>query len=327
MDTMMRDDDRFVAFEVTPMWSGDLHIESVDKVLMKHGITKELLPSAPSRATAMRRAFDQVAPRGAKVDSLPKGLGVTMSLKDVDNLDLEELSKAQGNTIRKAASYQNTLTAKILVQNINGTEVETLSFTPDDHPAVPLLREVYSVQKETYKASEDLSVWFSQKIIPALGGVGKRARGGVYYVPASNKSLLFAVADALSELSESRMIERNVGGRTFPIHLLQHGGKLCIEGRTADDAAAMEILVDGVIRDADAGIDELSAALQAPLGLRAVKSKANQAAELEAQIARWEEVTATNLDLLRSRLQELQKAIGMAELAAEAAELAKKNKS
>lgn len=319
------EDDRYVTFEVTPMWSGDLPIAQVDAALLSAGVPQDLLPPAPSRATAMRRAFDEVAPRGAKIDALPKGLGVTMSIKDVGKLDLEALTRESGSTVREAASYHSTLTAKILVQDINGTEVETVTFSPDDHPMVPILQQVYQVKKDTYKMSEDLSVWFSQRIIPALGGVGKRARGGVYYVPAAKKELLQSVHAALNTLSVSRQLERSVGGKSFPVYILEHGGKLCIEGRTADDAASMEILVDGIVRDADSAIDDLLTAVsgETKLGVRALRSKKAQAEELEAQIARWENVTACNLELLRSRVGELQKAIGTAELAAEAAELRK----
>ncbi|NBZ96450.1 MAG: hypothetical protein EBR40_08510 [Proteobacteria bacterium] len=319
------DDPRVAAIEVTPMWAGDLPISDVDNALLLEGVPQEILPKAPSRAVAMRRAFDTVAPRGAKIDMLPKGLGVAMSLKDVSKLDLEELSKLQGCEVREASSYRSTLTAKISVQNVNGTEIESLSFSPDDHPMVPLLREVYSAKKEYYKASEDLSVWFSQAVIPACGGIGKRARGGVYYVPSYKRELLLQVARALESISRSHSIDRQVAGQSFPVYLLDHGGKLCLEPRASDDAAAMEIVVDGVIRDADAALDDIAAALEATdgkaPGKRALNTKRTECAKLEAEIANWEKVASVGLDLLRNRIEELRAAIGVAELAAEMADV------
>jgi hypothetical protein len=315
------DDPRVAVIEVTPMWAGDLPMSDVDAALKGAGVPDGLLPSAPSRAAAMRRAFEEIAPRAAKIDMLPKGLGVSMSLKNALHLDLEELSKIHGTTVREAASYTATFTAKIQVQNVNGTEIESLSFSPDDHPMVPLVREVYRAKKDQYKASEDLSVWFSQTVIPACGGIGKRARGGVYYVPTANRELLLAVARGLEAVSRSHSIDRNVAGQSFPVQILDHGGKLCLEPRASDDAAAMEIVVDGVIRDADSVLDTLQAALEGGLGKRALKTKRAEAERLEAEIAHWESVASVGLDLLRNRIEELRSAIGMAEMAAEAAEL------
>jgi hypothetical protein len=321
-------DPRVTAIEVTPMWAGDLSISDVDNALKAAGVPDELLPKAPSRSTAMRRAIEEIAPRGAKVDSLPKGpkwLGVAMSLKDVSRLDLEELSAAAGYAVREASSYLATLTAKILVQNVNGTEIETLSFSPEDHPMVPLVREVYRAKRDQYKASEDLSVWFSQTIIPSVGGIGKRARGGVYYVPASRRDLLLSVARGLEAISASNTVERNVAGMSFPVSLLTHGGKICLEPRTGDDSAAMEIMVDGIIRDVDGTLDDLASVLDTSggksLGKRALATKRQEAMRLEAEIATWEQVASVSLDLLRNRIEEVRAAIGMAEMAAEMADV------
>jgi hypothetical protein len=318
-------DPRVTAIEVTPMWAGDLNISDVDNALKAAGVPDEALPKAPSRATAMRRAIEEIAPRGAKVDSLPKGLGVAMSLKDVSRLDLEALSAAAGYAVREASSYSATLTAKILVQNVNGTEIESLSFSPEDHPMVPLVREVYRAKRDQYKASEDLSVWFSQTIIPAVGGIGKRARGGVYYVPASRRDLLLSVARGLEAISNSNTVERNVAGMSFPVSLLTHGGKICLEPRTGDDSAAMEIMVDGIIRDVDGTLDDLASVLDTSggkaLGKRALATKKQEALRLEAEIATWEQVASVSLDLLRNRIEEVRAAIGMAEMAAEMADV------
>jgi hypothetical protein len=317
-------DPRVTAIEVTPMWAGDLSISDVDNSLKAAGVPDELLPKAPSRATAMRRAIEEIAPRGAKVDSLPKALGVTVSIKNM--IDLEELSAAAGYAVREASSYLATLTAKILVQNVNGTEIETLSFAPEDHPMVPLVREVYRAKRDQYKASEDLSVWFSQTIIPAVGGIGKRARGGVYYVPASRRDLLLSVARGLEAISASNTVERNVAGMSFPVSLLTHGGKICLEPRTSDDSAAMEIMVDGIIRDVDGTLDDLASVLDTSggkaLGKRALATKRQEAMRLEAEIATWEQVASVSLDLLRNRIEEVRAAIGMAEMAAELSEAA-----
>jgi len=319
-------DDRVSAIEVTPNWAGDLAVSDVDAALKAAGVGEDFMPKAPSRAVAMRRAFDDIAPRGAKIDMLPKGLGVCMSLKNVNALDLETLTlQNAGVTVRSASSYDSTLTAKVLVQNINGTEIESLNFTPDDHPMVPLLREVYKAKKETYKMSEDLSVWFSQTIVPAVGGVGKRSRGGSYYVPGNRRELLLNAARGLEAVSNYSTVNRTVNGVSFPIYLLARGGKLCLEPKTADDSAAMEIMVDGVIRAADSAIDDLSVALQVTdkvLSKRALKSKKLDCLRLEAEIAGWEAATSVSLDLLRNRITELQSAIGIAELAAEAKEAA-----
>jgi len=316
-------DPRVVAIEVTPMWAGDLNISDVDAALKAAGVPDEALPKAPSRATAMRRAIEEIAPRGAKVDSLPKGLGVAMSLKDVSRLDLEALSAAAGYAVREASSYSATLTAKILVQNVNGTEIETLSFSPEDHPMVPLVREVYRAKRDQYKASEDLSVWFSQTIIPSVGGIGKRARGGVYYVPASRRDLLLSVARGLEAISAFNTVDRNVAGMSFPVYLLTHGGKICLEPRTGDDSAAMEIMVDGVIREVDGTLKELIGILQTnnsgdkALGKRALATKKAEALELEAYLQTWQASASFSSALLQDRLMEIQNAISFAETALE----------
>lgn len=325
MNTIDFSDPRIAAIEVTPMWSGELHIDVVDSALKAAGVPDNLLPKQPSRAVAMRRAFDACAPRGAKMDMLARGQGVALSLKDVAKLDLEELTRTQGYEVREAASYFAMLTAKILVVNTNGTETETLTFTPDDHPMVALVREMYQVKREQYKMSEDLSVWFSQTIIPAVGGVGKRSRGGVYYVPASRRELLLRVSEALDSISSSRQIDREVAGVKCPVHRLVIGGKICIEPRAVDDASAMEIMIDGVIRQTDGVLDDIAGALdpsegKRPLGRRGLATKKDECAALEKEIAAWENVCSTSLGLLRNRLVEVQSAIGMAELQAEMAD-------
>lgn len=323
-------DPRIAVIETTPMWAGDLSIQVVDEALKAEGLDDKLLPAQPSRSICMRRAFQECAPRGARIDPLPAGMGVAMSLKDVNMLDLEALAAQQGHEVREAASYTAKLTAKILVENINGTEIETLTFTPHDHPMVALVREVYKTKRDQYKASEDLSVWFSQTIIPAVGGVGKRSRGGVYYVPAARKDTLMKVASALSKLSQSSAINREVAGVNIPVYQLTHGGKLCMEPRYADDSAAMEILIDGVIRDTDSVIDGLAESLEVKegkkaLGKRGLATKKREAANLEAQLASWEQVCSVSLDLLRNRLTEVQDAIGTAELVCELEEVADKD--
>ena len=184
---------------------------------------------------------------------------------------------------------------------------------------------MYRAKRDQYKASEDLSVWFSQTIIPSVGGIGKRARGGVYYVPASRRDLLLSVARGLEAISASNTVERNVAGMSFPVSLLTHGGKICLEPRTGDDSAAMEIMVDGIIRDVDGTLDDLASVLDTSggksLGKRALATKRQEAMRLEAEIATWEQVASVSLDLLRNRIEEVRAAIGMAEMAAEMADV------
>ena len=312
--------EKIAVFEVTPMWAGTLSIVDTDAALVAAGVPPERLPKKPARSVAMRRAIEEVAPRGAKIDMLPKGLGVTMSLKDASRLDLEQLAAIQGGTVREAASYLATFTAKVNVQNINGTEIETVSFSPEDHPMVPLVREVYGVKKEQYQCSEDLSVWFSQNILPSLNAISKRSRGGVYYVPASGAGLLKAVQNGLRQVSQSHQIDRNVEGKSFPVHIVSNGGKVYIEPRYKSDSTAMEIAVDGIIRHADGVLNDMEAALQGTdrkLGKRALATKNEEALALEAEISQWEGMASVSLDLLRNRLNELKNAIGMAELAAD----------
>lgn len=314
--------DKVSVVEVTPVWAGTLSIADVDSALKAAGLPEELLPRQPSRATCMKRAFDHCAPRGARIDPLPKGMGVAMSLKDVSKLDLEALTAQAGGVVREAASYHSTLTAKILVENINGTEIETLTFTPDDHPMVPLVRETYRAMRDQYKASDDLSVWFSQTIIPASRGVPKRSRGGGYYVARPNADVILQAAKGLEAVSSYDEIPREVNGVSCPVTRLTVGGKLCLEPRYADDSAAMDVLINGVINDADGALDELAGALQPSddgkkLGKRGLKSKREEALSMERQIKSWEQVCSVNLDFLRNRLEEIQAGIGMAELALE----------
>lgn len=314
-------DTRIAALEVTPLWSGYLDMDAVKTALADAGIPKELWPREPSRAVCMRRAFDSCAPRGSKIDMLPRGMGVAMSLKDVDALDLAELAKTAGHEVREAASYHTNLTAKILARQVNGTDIIDITFTPDDHPMIPLVQANYEIECTRFKASEDLSYWIAQIVVPACGGIGKRSRGGVYYIPAHRRDLILKVSDTLNNLSSSYELHRNVGGVKVPVHRLRIGGKLCIEPRYSDDSAAVEIMIDGVIREADAQLDLISGLLESPdkkLGARALKSKLLEVGELEREITHWESMTAVSLELLRDRLEVMKRAIGTAELAADA---------
>ena len=143
-------------------------------------------------------------------------------------------------------------------------------------------------------------------------------------MPAARKDLLLAVAQGLASISRSHTVDRTVAGQSYPVHILEHGGKICLEPKVGDDHAAMEIMVDGIIRNADNVLDDLTAELQGGnLGIRALRTKKAEAQALEQSIALWENAASVSLDLLRNRVEELRAAIGTAELAAEAAKLAK----
>jgi hypothetical protein len=307
-------DDRVSAFEITPQWSGSLPISAVDEALKAHGIEDKYLPNQPSRAVCLRRAIDKVADRGAKIDMLPKGQGVSLSLKDVDNLDLDNLTVQAGTVVRSASSYRATLTAKVIVtRDSNKNESISLQFTPEDHPLVPMIRDLYELECDNYKMSEDISQWFSLTIVPLCHGIGKRSRGGVYYVPAYKKDLLKKVVDALASVSVSSVVERKVGGVRFPVSRLSLGGKICVEARYAEDADCMEIMVDGLIRDTDSAIDDLQACLETPKGSRALRTKAEEAVALAERMKRWEETCSVSLELLKDRLTEIHQKILVAE--------------
>lgn len=310
-------DSRIAAIEVTPMWAGSLDMGLVDSALKDAGVPEDLIPSAPSRAVCMRRAFEASAPPRAKIDPLPKGMGVAMSLKDVTMLDLEALALQQGHEVRQAASYNTTLSCKILVVNQDGAETETRTYTPSDHPMIPVLEQSYEIERGKYKASEDLSVWFSQTIVPFLAGVSKRSRGGVYYVPSHKRDLLLKIAGAFQKLSASDVVVRHVNGVEMPVHILTHGGKLCLEPRYSDDSAAMEIMVDGVIRETDAHLDDLVSAVtdsKRQLGKRALATKKEQLETLRASMKSWEDVCSVSLSLLQDRITEAEKTIALAEI-------------
>jgi hypothetical protein len=145
----------------------------------------------------------------------------------------------------------------------------------------------------------------------------------VYYVPNAKRDLVLKVARAMEKVSQFTYVDRKVAGVNIPIASLSRGGKICIEPRYNDDSAAMEILIDGVIRNTDTALDELSEALapeagKRQLGKRALASKREDLLSLEKQLSSWEKTCAVSLDLLQNRINEAKAAIGIAELAAEA---------
>lgn len=310
------DDDRVLFVEAKPAgWAGDLHAQTLLDALEEHGVPPEVWPSAPSDNKCLERALHSMRSRRSLVRPLPKNKGWSLILENADDLDLERPEDSDGRH-----SHTVELTCKIEKSEFEHG-ASTVRVTPEDHPAVPLIKQEYTRyrgegdREGLFKCSQDLSYWFSQTIVPWCHGVATRSRGGSYYI-MKGKYLdrMKKVAKALEDASTFKQEQIMVSGEPVSLTKVHLGGRIILKPEVAT-TTAIEIFVDNVINECDKACDNLVEKLEKnDLGARALRTKKEEAAKVMDKLKEYEKLLGMNLQDVKDRLNEVSAGIGMAEL-------------
>lgn len=271
------------------------------------GVPKNIWPKAPSDHVCLGRAVKELAGRSDRVESIQGGWVLTTVLHD--KLDLED-PENDGTD-----AHEVSVTAKVIQEG----DTQIIRVTPGDSPHAPLIRHEYTFQQERFKASEDISKWLSQHVIPHVGGVAAKARGGSYYVAKgvglnSLKKVKEAL-DAVSTFVDRKFKMLDDPTKTFNIPKVTQGTSLILkpEFRALD---AISIMLNGIIEETEKTCDDLHAKLiqtgDGKLGKRGLTTQIASAEALEGKLKDYSKALGLDLSDLNERLDELKAGLGVA---------------
>jgi hypothetical protein len=278
--------------------------ETLFNALEAQGIPKEVWPHSPTPHVCLGRAVDEAAGRKDRVESIKDG----WSLTTVHN---EKLDLENPDNDGKSA-HEVCVTAKV----VKTGDVQELRITPTDSPHAALIRHEYERQQGLFRAAEDLSQWLSRVIIPWVGGVAAKARGGSYYVMKgeglTNIMKIKKALDSISTFDVKHFPILNKPGESISLPIVTHGTMLTVKPEFAT-MDAVRIVINGIIEDTDRLCDDLSEKLtDGDLKAKGLKTQINRAVNLENRLSEYSRVLGTDLSDLNGRLSELKNGLGMA---------------
>lgn len=306
-------DERVAFIEAKPGgWAGTVGVEAFTKALEDAGVPEEKQPSAPSANKCLQRAMDAMKHnRRTMVRPLPKGKGWSLVYEDGEELELK--AREYGEAPMKQTAHTVDLTCRI--KKINDTEY--VDCTPWDHPLAAAVKREFEQWQGNFKCSQDLSIWFSQTIIPWCNGVATRARGGSYYIlKGESLERMVKVSKALDSVSHSYTVAKSVGGAEINITHVEQGGRVILKPEVAS-TAAVEILLENFLSECDTVCDTVGKKIETGgLGHRALTTQQGIATEQAEKLKLFENVLDTRLDEIRERLEEAESNAGLAALQA-----------
>ncbi len=268
------------------------------------GIPSNIYPKPPSDHVCLGRAVKSVAGRSDRVESIAGGWVLTMVHQD--RLDLED-EENDGTD-----AHEVCVTAKV----IKVEDATIVRITPEDSIHAPLIREEYEYHQGQFKAAEDISRWLSQTVIPWVGGVAAKARGGSYYV-AKGQGLtrMRSVQDALEAVSlYTTRSFKTLDDVTKSVELpsVVQGTSVVLKPEFAG-LDAIRIMLNGIIEECDKTCDDLHGVImKGGVGKRGLQSKITQAEEMESKLVDYSKALGLDLSDMNSRLLEVKSGLGIA---------------
>jgi len=312
IEEMDLSDDRVAFVEAKPGgWAGTISVEDLHQSLDLAGVPKEKWPSEPTANKCLERAVNgQKHSRRTLIRPLPKGKGWSLVYENENELNLED-----SGTPSAGNRFAHVVDMTCRVKKVN--DVEYVEVTPWDHPFASAVKHEFAQWQGTFKCSQDLSIWFSQTVIPWCNGVATRARGGSYYILKGDAlSRIRKIDRALERVSHCYSTPLTVGGTTINITRVEQGGRIILKPEVAS-AAAVEILIDNFVSECDKVCDTVGERIEkGSLGHRALSTQQSTATAQVTKLKLFEEVLDTKLDELRDRLEETESAAGLAALQA-----------
>lgn len=316
VENISLDDERIAWVEAKPVgWAGTVSVDRFHDALRNAGVPEDLWPSEPTPNKCLERAVKDLAEdRRTLVRPLHKSKGWSLVYEDAEELDLENAVLGL-NSVGTTSKHAHIVSLTARVKKVNDTPY--VECTPWNHPLATKLSQSFSAWRGVFKCSQDLSMWFSQTIVPWCQGVATRARGGSYYIvkgePLTNMRKIQA---ALEEVSSSFESVRYVGNTPIALTTIESGGRVLLKPEVAS-TVAVEILLENFISECDRVCDDVGAKLEdSTLGHRALNTQAKVANAQADKVKLVERLLDVKLDELRDRLGELESDAGVAALAA-----------
>lgn len=306
-------DERVAFVEAKPVgWASTVSVESFHAALKAADVPEEKWPSAPTANKCLERAMQSLKDnRRTLIRPLPKSKGWSLVFENGNELELQDHDLGFGGVARKKQAHSVELTCR--VKKVNDTSY--VECTPWDHPQGSLVKEKFAEWQDTFKCSQDLSIWFSQTVVPWCNGVATRARGGSYYIlKGESLTRMRKVVTALEDVSHSYTSPLSVGDSTINITRVEQGGRVILKPEVASQAA-VEILIDNFIGECDRVCDTVGDKLtDTNLGHRALSTQTDIATAQVDKLKLFEQALDTRLDDIRDRLEETQSTAGLAAL-------------
>lgn len=170
---------------------------------------------------------------------------------------------------------------------------------PPWHPMATQLRDAYDHQK-TVHDSGTISSWLAH-LARKHDAVGLRDTGGVYFVPRSRTEAWRKCADALEDISRTKIYE--------------------IPAMRSDEA--VQAILDSVIREAEAEAADIESHV-GDYGPRGLGNCERRCEEMLSKIAGYEDLLGKSLSTITAQIETLKGQLMAAKLAAQAEADAKK---
>jgi hypothetical protein len=314
IDDIDLNDERVAFVEAKPSgWAGTVSVEDFHKALDAAGVPKEKWPSEPTGNKCLERAVNgQKHSSRSLIRPFPKGKGWSLVYENAEELNLEDFNEGNPSNGNRFAHIVD-LTCR--VKKVN--DVEYVEVTPWDHPFARDIKNSFTEWQGTFKCSQDLSIWFSQTVVPWCNGVATRARGGSYYILKGDAlNRMRKVDRALERVSHCYSTPLEVGGTTINLTRVEQGGRIILKPEVAS-AAAVEILIDNFVSECDKVCDTVTKGIEKKgVGHKALDTQQSIATAQVTKLKLFEEVLDTKLDELRDRLIETESSAGIAALQA-----------
>tara|TARA_R100001244_G_scaffold129729_2_gene101371 strand:- start:5671 stop:6774 length:1104 start_codon:yes stop_codon:yes gene_type:complete len=323
-------------------WRGYFDMYGLEQELSACGIPAALHPKRVSQSTALKRAMDHAREdkktdkvvtlsrqqlydiaRAENLDSsrmkcgysitqtVPEGQDLRSQAREMLGEEVEATSYLL-ESVSKGAASKATLTV-IAIQKADD-ELE-LQFTPTDSIVRPYIEQKFAFYKGHFKASLDISQWFTQTIIPVVSGTATHAKGGTYFVPKGQGiDTLLRVQNAVHTMSRYKTQTISLGPDSHPIIInrTEVGGHISICPEQPQ-LASIGCAVSSLLNEVDKETTLLNEAVRdESLGQRAFETRAQRAANLEAKITAYEEAFKADLSDLKQVAEELQIVLGAA---------------
>jgi hypothetical protein len=317
IDDIDLNDERVAFVEAKPSgWAGTVSVEDFHKALDAVGVPEEKWPKEPTGNKCLERAVNgQKSDRRTLVRPLPKGKGWSLVYEYETQLDLDNRMIETDHTGHDVSLPSHKVGMTCRVKKVN--DVEYVEITPWDHPSASAVKQSFTEWQGTFKCSQDLSIWFSQTVVPWCNGVATRARGGSYYILKGDAlNRMRKVDRALERVSHCYSTPLEVGGTTINLTRVEQGGRIILKPEVAS-AAAVEILIDNFVSECDKVCDTVTKGIEKKgVGHKALDTQQSIATAQVTKLKLFEEVLDTKLDELRDRLIETESSAGIAALQA-----------
>lgn len=259
------------------MWTlrGATDLAALTRAWDAAGLDITKLPEAPTPATALRRAVNELREKHRFVRSMGKGGGFAI-VKEDEDLD------AGGDPFKIEMKVKLDAVGRLTVEGGGSDQRSELRESFEKHAAE--------------LSTEDVSAWLVA-LIPSLDGVPMRGGGGVYFIPYANLPRLNSIVDAL---------KASTGHAIYRVPAVN-------ESDDNSRSDIVQAILDSIEAEAADEVDGMTADLAAEkYGARGYEHRIERTDAVEAKVSRYEALVGGKLDALRGRLVSLRAALTVA---------------